>query len=145
MQRASAGVIPLPAGELSRFLYSSDAQGFIDLAPGMEIKIEELQMPTGPAVKVAPTQASDPQAAKVTESYGYLQTVRIDRGVALRRSKPETQLSAMRSDLYSDLRSASPQHHPCGFSSSRSCLMARPGAPCFPEPPACRGSMRPPS
>jgi hypothetical protein len=41
LQRAFAAAIPLPASELQSFHYSADAEGFVDLSPGMEIKIEE--------------------------------------------------------------------------------------------------------
>lgn len=41
LQRAFAAVIPLPASEVQSFLYSANSEGFVDLAPGMEIKIEE--------------------------------------------------------------------------------------------------------
>ena len=41
LQRAFAAVIPLPASDVQSFFYSANAEGFVDLSPGMEIKIEE--------------------------------------------------------------------------------------------------------
>ncbi len=42
LQRAFAAVIPLPASDVQSFFYSANAEGFVNLSPGMQIKIEEM-------------------------------------------------------------------------------------------------------
>lgn len=41
IQRRLAAVTPLPATEVDAFLYSNDKDGYVDLAPGMEILIRD--------------------------------------------------------------------------------------------------------
>ena len=74
LQRAFAAVIPLPASEVQSFLYSANVEGFVDLSPGMEIKIEEFL-------------ASREVIGQGQSSYSYYQVVSSgEQGVALRRS-----------------------------------------------------------
>jgi hypothetical protein len=74
LQRAFAAVIPLPASEVQSFLYSANVEGFVDLSPGMEIKIEEFL-------------ASREVIGQGQSSYSYYQVVSSgEPGVALRRS-----------------------------------------------------------
>ncbi len=104
IRRAIAAVIPLPAGELQSFFYSADAEGFVDLAPGMEIKIEELRMSPPKTFQVAPPEIGDRQTVSgLTSSYGYFQVVSGSGGTALRRSKPRRGWPAGENNLNAEL------------------------------------------
>ena len=104
IRRAVAAVIPLPASELQLFFYAADAKGFVDLAPGLEIKFEELR-PSLPETGPVPSPAVGDRrtATGPKPAYGYFQVVSASRGTALRRSKPEPGISAKENSLYSDL------------------------------------------
>jgi hypothetical protein len=102
IRQAIASVIPLPAGELQSFFYSADAEGFVDLAPGMEIKLEELQMPK--TFQAARPEVGDQRTASgLTSSEGYFEVVSGSGGTALRRSKSKHGRSAGGNELYPDL------------------------------------------
>jgi hypothetical protein len=104
IRQAIASVIPLPAGELQSFFYSADAEGFVDLAPGMEIKLEELRMSLPKTLQVATPEIHDRQTASgLTSSYGYFQVVSGTGGIALRRFRPKLGSSAAENNLYSEL------------------------------------------
>jgi hypothetical protein len=95
LQQAFAAVIPLPASEVQSFLYSANAEGFVDLSPGMEIKIEEML-------------ASGEVTAQRQTAYIYYQVVSsAELGVALRRSvsghRGQNQLAGQESNLYPQL------------------------------------------
>ncbi len=88
LQRAFAAVIPLPASDVQSFLFSANAEGFVDLSPGMEIKIEEFL-------------ASQ-------SSYAYYQVISsAEPGVTLRRSasrhQGQNQSAGKESNLYPHL------------------------------------------
>ena len=75
IRQAIASVIPLPAGELQSFFYSADAEGFVDLAPGMEIKLEELRMPPPKTFQAAQPEIGDRRTASgLTSSDGYFRS-----------------------------------------------------------------------
>lgn len=104
IRQAIASVIPLPAGELQSFFYSADAEGFVDLAPGMEIKLEELQMSLPKTFQVARPEVGDQRTASgLTSSEGYFEVVSGSGGTALRRSKSKHGRSAGGNELYPDL------------------------------------------
>ena len=106
IRQAIAAVIPLPAGELPSFFYSADAEGFVDLAPGMEIKLEELRMPPPKTFQAASPEIVDrPTTSGLTSAYGYFQVVSAPGGTALRRSKPGQGSPAGENNLYSELPS----------------------------------------
>ena len=95
LQQAFAAVIPLPASEVQSFLYSANSEGFVDLSPGMEIKIEEML-------------ASGEATAQRQTAYTYYQVVSsTELGVALRRSvsghRGQNQLAGQESNLYPHL------------------------------------------
>ncbi len=87
LQRAFAAAIPLPASDVQSFLYSANAEGFVDLSPGMEIKIEEFL-------------ASQ-------SSYAFYQVVPNAAGVTLRRSasshRGQNRSAGRESNLYPHL------------------------------------------
>jgi hypothetical protein len=95
LQRAFAAAIPLPAREVQSFLYSANAEGFVNLSPGMEIKIEEIL-------------ASREVIGQSQSSYAYYQVVSsAEPGVALRRSasshRGQNQSAGRESNLYPHL------------------------------------------
>jgi hypothetical protein len=104
VRQAIASVIPLPAGELQSFFYSADAEGFVDLAPGMEIKVEELQMSPPKAFQAARPEVGDQRTASgLTSSDGYFEVVSGTGGTLLRRSKSKYGRSSGGDELYPDL------------------------------------------
>ena len=97
LQRAFAAAIPLPASEVQSFFFSATAEGFVDLAPGMEIKIEEM---------LASPEAVAQSATRGRQFlYAFYQVVSVaERGVALRRSasghREQNELAGRESNLY---------------------------------------------
>jgi hypothetical protein len=78
LQQSIAKLIPLPTSEVESFLYSADAAGFVDLAPAMEIKLEEI---------ISTDRGESSQSASARESiYAYYQVVASPDGVSLRKS-----------------------------------------------------------
>jgi hypothetical protein len=101
LQQAFAAAIPLPASEVQSFFYSANAEGYVDLAPGMEIKIEELL----PSPEVT---AQSAMRGRRQSLYAYYQVVAgAAPGVALRRSvsghRGENQTAGKESNLYPHL------------------------------------------
>jgi hypothetical protein len=95
VQQAFAAVIPLPASEVQSYFYSANAEGFVDLAPGMEIKIEEILL-------------SREVVGQRQSSYAYYQVVSgAEPGVTLRRStsshRGTNQSAGRQSNLYPHL------------------------------------------
>ena len=95
VQQAFAAVIPLPASEVQSYFYSANAEGFVNLSPGMEIKIEEML-------------ASREVLGQRQSSYDYYQVVSsAGPGVALRRSvsghRGQNQSAGRESNLYPHL------------------------------------------
>jgi hypothetical protein len=95
LQRAFASAIPLPASDLQSFLYSANAEGFVNLSPGMQIKIEEML-------------ASREVTGQIQSSYAYYQVVSsAEPGVTLRRAasshQGQNQSTGRESNLYPHL------------------------------------------
>jgi hypothetical protein len=99
IQQAFAAAIPLPASEVQSFFYSANADGFVDLTPGMEIKIEEMLASRG---------VNGPATQGRQSLYTYFQVVPgAEPGVALRRSvsghRGEKQSAGREGNLYPHL------------------------------------------
>jgi hypothetical protein len=100
VQQAFAAVIPLPVSEVQSYFYSANAEGFVDLAPGMEIKIEEILLSR---------EVIGQSAMRGRQSlYAYYQVVsNAGPGVTLRRStsgsRSQNQIAGRESNLYPHL------------------------------------------
>ena len=95
LQRAFAAVIPLPASDVQSFFYSANAEGFVNLSPGMQIKIEEML-------------GSREVTGQIHSSYAYYEVVSsTGTGVTLRRSasshRGQNQSTGRESNLYPHL------------------------------------------
>lgn len=80
IRAAIAQKIPLPAAEVPLFFYSDQERGFADLAPGMEVRLQQFL----PAVKSISAQSQDPPRMWVAD---YEVIPRDGKGVRLKLTR----------------------------------------------------------